>query len=246
MRLTIANLSTQVTQAHFDGVVAALQKQVTEDFQPEWGLHATLKAIYISLAHKKAPIQSDADAVLYLGDTSQDPTTGVDGAEGYHSGNNKHVPYGFVYLDICKSEKTSWTVALSHEVLELLGDPDVLLTVSGPAPKGARAKTVYYELEVCDATEGDIYRIDGVQVSNFVGRRYFGLSGGSGKTNHLGLPLRALGVRPNGYLQYEEGSRACTIWGRTVTDEQKVAKARTRKVRRNGRRSNRLNGTSNA
>ncbi|HEX8811858.1 MAG TPA: hypothetical protein VF742_07680 [Terracidiphilus sp.] len=137
-------------------------------------------------------------------------------------------------------------MALSHEVLELLGDPDVLLTVSGPAPKGARAKTVYYELEVCDPTEGDIYRIDGVEVSNFVGRRYFGLSGGSGKTNHLGLPLRALGVRPNGYLQYEEGSRSCTIWGRTVTEEQKDAKKRTRKVRRNGRRSNRLNGTGNA
>jgi hypothetical protein len=246
MRLTIANVSTQVSQAHFDAVVAAIQKQVTNDFQPEWGKHAALKAIALSLDRRKAPVQDDADAILYLGDSSEDPTLGVEGAEGYHCTNHKRIPYGFVYLDICKAEDTPWTVALSHEVLELLGDPDVLLTVCGTAPKGARAKTVYYDLEVCDPTEGDVYRINDVQVSNFVGRRYFGFSGGSGKTNHLGLPLRSLGVRPGGYLQYEEGSRAHVIWGRSVTDAVKAAKKKTRKVRRNGRRSHRLNGAGNA
>lgn len=240
MRLTIANVSTQVPQARFDTVAAAIQKQVTKDFHPEWGAHATLKTIALSLDHKKAPVQKDADAILYLGDSSEDRTLGVDGAEGYHSTNNKGIPYGFIYLDICKAEETPWTVALSHEVLELLGDPDVLLTVSGPAPKGVKAKTVYYDLELCDPTEGDFYKIDGVQVSNFVGRRYFGFSGGSGKTNHLGLSLRSLAVRPGGYLQYEEGSRAHVIWGPDVTEAQKAAKKKTRKVRRNGRRSGRM------
>jgi hypothetical protein len=249
MNLTIANVSTQIAQKDFRAAVAAIGKQVTQHFKPEWGVGATLKAIALPLGAKKAPIQRDADAIIYLGDSSSDPNTGVKGAYGYHDTNNKRIPYGFVYLDICKQSKEVWTSVLSHEVLELLGDPDAILTVSGPRPKHASgpkpktvAGTVYYDLEICDPTQGDQYKIDEIVVSNFVGKRYFGMSGGSGKTNHLGLPLRPFGVRPNGYLQFEQGSRGHQIWGPSVTPAQKSAKQKTRSIRRNGRRIARLTG----
>jgi hypothetical protein len=247
MKLTIANVSTQVAQKDFRRAVAAIGKQVTQHFKPEWGVGATLKPIALPLGAKKAAIQRGADAIIYLGDSSSDPTTGVKGALGYHDTNNKRIPYGFVYLDICAQSKEIWTCTLSHEVLELLGDPDAVLTVAGPRPKqasGPRPKhiagTVYYDLEVCDPTQGDQYHIDKVAVSNFVGKRYFGMSGGSGHTNYLNLPLRPFGVRPNGYLQFEQGSRGHQIWGPSVTDAQKRAKKKAQAIRRNGRRIARL------
>ena len=239
LRVTLANVSTQIAQTDFQAAVAAIGKQVARHFQPEWGISATLKAIALSLGDKRAPIQRDADAVIYLGDSSQDPTTGVKGALGYHSANNKNIPYGFVYLDICAKSKEVWTCTLSHEVLELLADPDAAMTVTGPAPRGAPG-TVHYDLEVCDPTQGDQYSIDYVVVSNFVGKRYFMLSGGSGKSNYLNLRLHAFGVRPGGYFQYEKGSRAHQIFGSKVTKDQKAAKKEMKNVRRNARRVERL------
>jgi hypothetical protein len=242
MKLTIANVSARVTQKRLRAVVAAIAKQVTRHFKPEWGIGATLNAIALPIGQKKAPINKGADAVIYIGDSWKDPYTGAAGSYGYHSFNNKRMPYGFIYLDICDRSPEPWTTALSHEVLELLADPDTVLAVSGPKPKH-QSTTVFYDFEVCDPTEGDHYHIDGVAVSNFVGKRYFTMSGGSGKTNYLGLPLRPLGVRPNGYLQYEQGSRGTQVWGPSVTDAQKRTKKKLEAVRRNGRRLGRLTGS---
>lgn len=235
MQVTIANVSS-IPQHAFRSAVAAIAKQVRRDFAPEWGIRATLKAVQLPLGKKRAPIQKDADAVIYFGDSSSDPTTGVKGALGYHSANNARLPYGFVYRDICKEYDEVWTETLSHEVLELLGDPDVLLTVAGPNPKNHQ-HTVYYDLEVCDPTQGDSYSIDRVKVSNFVGKAYFRMTGGNGRTNHMSLPLRPFGVRPNGYLQYETGSTSHEIYGPSVTPRKKAAKKKMGKVRRNGRRA---------
>lgn len=239
MRLTLANVSTQVAQKDFEAAVAAIGKQVAEHFEPEWEKGATVKAIALPLKGKKAPTQKDADAVIYLGDSSEDPTTGVTGALGYHDTNNKNIPYGFVYLDICAQCKEAWTVTLSHETLELLGDPDASMTVTGPAPKGVTGP-VYHDLEVCDPVQGDTYSIDKVEVSNFVGKKYFGLSGGSGKTNYLKLPLAAFGVRPGGYFQYEKNGKGHQVYGNKVTAAQKAAKKKIQTVRRVGRRAARL------
>jgi hypothetical protein len=246
MNLTIANVST-VPHKEFRAAVVAIGKQVTQHFKPEWGIGATLKPVALPLGAKKASVQRDADAIIYLGNSSSDPTTGVTGALGYHQTNNKRIPYGFVYLDICAKQKEIWTCTLSHEVLELLADPDAVLTVAGPRPKhasGPKPKTtpgiVYYDLEVCDPTQGDQYKIDNVVVSNFVGKRYFGMSGGTGHTNYLNLRLSPFGVRPNGYVQFEQGSRGHQMWGASVTPAQIQAKKEMKSIRRNGRRIARL------
>jgi hypothetical protein len=240
MRLTIANISTALSSPDVAKVVAAIGRQVAEHFKPEWAITATLTAHKLTIAGKHtAPIDGDHDAIIYLGDASQDPTTGVNGALGYHFTNHTHIPYGFVYLDICKQHGEAWNVALSHEVLELLADPNAETTVIGPGPKGASAH-VHYDLEVCDPTQGDTYEIDGVAVANFVGKAYFHERGGSGKTNHLGLPLEPLGVRPGGYFQYEDGAQAHQVTGPHVTKAMLDAKALMGKARRNARRAERL------
>jgi hypothetical protein len=238
MIVTIANISTQIGAAELQAAIAAIGDQVNQHFIPEWGVTATLNSVVTALKGK-APIQGHHDAIIYLGDSSQDPTTGVSGALGYHSINHADIPYGFVYLDISAEYGEVWTCTLSHEVLELLADPDAALTVTGPAPAGILGD-VYYDFEVCDPTQGDSYTIDNVNVSNFVGRKYFGLTGGSGKTNYLNLPLGPFGVSPGGYFQYEDASGAHQVQGQKVTQRQLTAKKRMKNGRRNARRVERI------
>src|SRR5215472_12967749 len=153
MRVTVVNVSHSIHSTEFHAAVAAIGKQAKEDFDPAWNISSILRGVTHNLAGK-APIEGLNDALIYLGDSSQDPTTGVEGALGYHSANHKDIPYGFVYLDICSEYGEEWTTTLSHEVLELLGDPAATLTVSGPDPRKA-TRRVQFDLEVCDPTQGD-------------------------------------------------------------------------------------------
>jgi hypothetical protein len=245
MNLTIANISTTIADSDLQTCVAAIGRQVTEHFQPEWGRGATVIGVTTPLKKGTAKIQGVHDAIIYLGDKVQDPTTGIKKVFGYHAHHYSKIPYGFVYLDICEKYLEGWTSTLSHEVLEVLADPDSLFSVSGPDPRDP-SRNVHYEFEVCDPTQGDTYQINGVAVSNFVGRSYFKLSGGSGMLNYLNLPLAVFGVRPGGYFQYENGKTVHTVNGSEVTKEMLAAKKLMELGRRNARRAARLKGTAKA
>src|SRR5262249_10026263 len=97
------------------------------------------------------------------------------------------------------------SVTLSHEILEMLGDPDINLMIQ----KGPRG----YAYEVCDAVEDDSlgYDINGVRVSDFVYPQYFETFWKKGATKfdhlgHLSAPVPAL---PQGgtvsYLDFQPG-----------------------------------------
>jgi hypothetical protein len=225
MRLTVANISNEIRPQDFQVALSALRRQALEDFGPEWSVNATLRGITRKLKKGDAPIEGIHDAIIYLGDSSKDPNGGVADALGYHSANHANLPFGFVYLNVCKEYGEDWTVTLSHEVLELLADPCAALTVAGPHPAKA-GKSARYDLEVCDPTQGDTYFIDNVKVSNFVTKRYFDLPGGTpAKTNFLGLELKPFGVRPSGYLQYEDSHGSHQIDGERLSPQRKAARA---------------------
>ncbi|MDH3600886.1 MAG: hypothetical protein OEU26_14765, partial [Candidatus Tectomicrobia bacterium] len=142
------------------------------------------------------------DAVLYLWDE-----TDVPGALGYHDRNNRGIPYGFIFTDLIESLGESWTVTLSHEALELIADPEVNLLVMGPHPDGS-GRTVFHWYEMCDAVQNETYRIDGVEVSNFVLPLYFtGSEEIGGRNDFLGTQvggqtLLSFGVNPGGYVGF--------------------------------------------
>lgn len=243
MRVTVVNVSHSIHSTEFHAAVAAIGKQAKEDFEPAWNISAILRGVTHNLSGK-APVEGLNDALIYLGDSSQDPTTGVEGALGYHSTNHKDIPYGFVYLDICAEYGEEWTTTLSHEVLELLGDPDATLTVSGPDPRKP-TRRVQFDLEVCDPTQGDSYLIDDIRVSNFVTPTYFGKAGGPSATNFLKLALKRFGVRPGGYFQYEDSRGVHQVTGKqaeTVLARRMAARKLMGLGRRNTRRAERLKG----
>lgn len=232
-RLVIGNLSN-IPQATLGPVLTAIQTQINRDFQREWGVTTILVAQQMT-----APVKLDAeqDAVIYLGNSAQDPITGVDGLFGYHSNTNPGVPYGFVFLDVCGMRNQPWSVTLSHEVMELLADPQACTRVVGPDPTTVGAPNVAFELEVCDATEMDSYSIGNVKVSNFVTQRYFGRNGPSASTNFCGLPLAAFGVRPGGYAQYHDSNGVQISEGPDVSQAQLGARTLMGQGRRNTRRA---------
>jgi len=240
MIVTVARLTRQITRADMRAALAAINHQLRVHFRPEWGIEARVRGIdALPRPGRIAAVEGTHEAIIYVGGSSQDPTTGVGTARGYHSRNHRNVPYGFVYLDVCERNGSPWTRTLSHEVLELLADPTAVTTISGPAP-GRRARTVYYDLEVCDPTQADGYRIGRVIVSNFVGRAYFRLWGGSGRTNHLGLPLAPFGVRPGGYVQYEDHRGTHQRNGAGITARHVAARRLLGAGRRNERRRLRI------
>jgi len=238
MKLTIVNMAS-VDRAAFRNAVRAIAMQVTSDFQPEWGVGATIRTLTLSRLPNKARIEGRHDAILYVGDSSEDPNTGIEGALGYHSANHRDVPYGFVYMDVVREYDEEWTTTLSHEVLELLADPSAALTVTGPDPKNHK-HMVHRDLEVCDPVQGDFYELFGIKVSNFVNRAYFGLTGGTATTNFMELELAPFGVRPGGYYQYEDGNQVFQVQGARAQEmkaKRDVARAKMGKGRRNARRA---------
>lgn len=130
-RTVINHTNGQISDEELQAAIWAINRQIAKDFEPYWSLGAKLRLE--GKSGKKPQKQSIADmrgdAVIYLWDKVD-----VEGALGYHDTNNRGIPYGFVFRELSKQLKESWTATLSHEALELIGDPEVNLLVQGPRP----------------------------------------------------------------------------------------------------------------
>lgn len=200
----INHTNGKISDEQLQAAIRAINRQISEDFEPYWGLGATLRLE--GRAGKKPQPQTAADmrgdAIIYLWDETK-----VDDALGYHEANNRGIPFGFVFTELVKELKEDWTVTLSHEALELVGDPEVNLLVAGPHPHKP-GKTVFHWYEMCDAVQSEFYEIDGINVSNFLLPLYF--TGGEevgGRNDflgraHRGKTLQSFGVNPGGYIGF--------------------------------------------
>lgn len=177
--LVIINQSTVVAAAEFQQVMRALQVQITRDFAPVWGPRPTL------LTHGNHTWK------VYLLDDSDQAN-----ALGYHETDAAGFPVGKVFAKTDIDNGLSWSVTLSHEILELLVDPFANLTVL--VEDHAKA----YAAEVCDACEadGDGYLIDSVRVSDFVYPAWFGSPGA--RMDFQGKIQQPFQLLPGGYIGY--------------------------------------------
>jgi hypothetical protein len=171
--------------------VRAVNRQIKEDFMPIWGCGRTCKlhdSNFVAVDMETlAEEQVNADSVIYLIDEST-----LEGALGYHSINTREKPYGFVFVN-----PGDWTITLSHEVLELIVDPTVNIFLPGPDPRAAEnsEKWLFHSYEVCDAVERFSYKIEGIEVSNFVTPNYFSVGDAPGTQNDfLGLGVTSFGL----------------------------------------------------
>jgi len=160
-QISVINESTVLTDADVNPVVTALQQQVTNDFRSVWGIDAELKMI----PHGTQPPTGTWWLVI-LDDSDQA------GALGYHDLTSDGLPLGKVFADSDLKAGTSWTVTASHELLEMLADPNLNLTVF---VQNANTTGTLYAYEVCDACEDDSYgyQINNILVSDFVYPTWF-------------------------------------------------------------------------
>ena len=200
----INHTNGQIRDEELQEALRAINRQIAEDFEPYWSLGAKLR---LEGRSGKQPSKTDladmrGDAVLYLWDEVD-----VKDALGYHDTNHRGIPYGFVFTELSRQLGEHWTVTLSHEALELIGDPEVNLLVMGPHPAD-RKRDVFHWYEMCDAVQAETYKIDDIEVSNFVLPLYF--TGGEEKGGrndflgkiHNGETLQSFGVNPGGYVGF--------------------------------------------
>jgi hypothetical protein len=161
IQISVINESTVLADTDVVPVVAALQKQVTNDFSPAWGTDAEL-----TLVSKGALPASGSWWLVLLDDTDQA------NALGYHDLTSEGLPIGKAFVVSDLKAGTSWTVTASHELLEMLGDPNINLTVF---VQNTNTAGILYAYEVCDACEDDSlgYKIDNILVSDFVYPSWF-------------------------------------------------------------------------
>lgn len=244
MLISVVNHTNgQVTDEELQFAIRAVNRQIREDFEPYWGMSAELRLEGRSTRRPDTIRIPDlrGDAVMYLWNE-----TDVDDAIGYHFQNARGVPFGFVFTEIARSIGEPWSVTLSHEALELIGDPETNLLVMGPHPSEDR--DVFHWFEMCDAVQAESYEIDGIAVSNFLLPLYFT---GTRDTDEVGArndylgrsffgeTLPSFGINPGGYIGFfdpELGDHdTFTMRGDSVALMRLDAKAKAKEARRSVR-----------
>jgi hypothetical protein len=204
MIISIVNFTDSLNDEDVQQVIRAINRQIAQDFQPYWSMGATLRLEgHGDTEDRQSPAELRGDAIIYLWDKAAD----VPNAIGYHDRNNSGLPYGFVFTEIAKEVGEPWSVTLSHEALELIGDAEVNILAAGPNPNNPE-QAVYFWYEMCDAVQAENYLIDGVAVSNFVLPLYFTVDSETGSRNdflgrrHNDKLLSSFGINPGGYVGF--------------------------------------------
>jgi hypothetical protein len=155
--IAITNASLCVADVQITPVLAALQKQVSNEFRAYWDLDCTLTCLA-----KDQPL-SDGWWQIVITDNPDQAA-----ALGYHEMSSRGTPLGKVFAKLDLANNSSWSVTLSHELLEMLADPWINWCATGVDSR-------MYALEVCDAVEADSlgYQVDGVLLSDFITPAWF-------------------------------------------------------------------------
>jgi hypothetical protein len=177
-------------QADLFHTVRAINTQLRTHFGPAWNIDSSCFLQY----KRKEP----HDAVIYLEDK---PT--IDDAAGYHDKDKEGMPFGFVFLDICASLGESYSVTLSHEILELVLNRHCNYFAIGKHPRNKKKRAAIW-MEACDPVQDQSYKINGVEVSDFLFPLYFTPEAeAKGQNNYMkDKPVESFGVNPGGYVGY--------------------------------------------
>jgi hypothetical protein len=207
IKVAILNQSTVLSDSQVQSVVPALQTQVHRDFAPAWGIDADLTFVPKGTTPDPAAWQ-----LVILDDTDQA------NALGYHDLTSSGLPLAKVFADSDMKAGLQWTVTASHELVEMLGDPDVDLAVF---VQQSNTTGTLYAYEAADACEDDSlgYEINGILVSDFVFPSWFESFRQPSSTqfdygNHITKPFEILKGGYIGTFDVQSGSG----WQQTTSE----------------------------
>src|SRR6266566_2445156 len=183
-------LVSQTHHVQLDQLVvatAAIQKQITRDFGPIWGIPADVAAF-----GKLSDVPLGYWPIIIRDDIHEQ------GAAGIHLNKRNGQPFALVQFS------DNWTLTTSHECLEMLADPSGNRTQAGNSVKPGQGR-VEYLVEVCDPSEAAqfAYSANGVLVSDFYTPNFFDPVATAGvRYSFTGAITRPHQVLDGGYLSW--------------------------------------------
>jgi hypothetical protein len=142
-------------------VASAINLQVNRDLSKPWNVQATVT----TFPDDTVPLARGFVPVYVMADTGE--------SDGIHRLSAK----GTLFAIVRYATGMRWSLAASHEILELLVDPTLHFMLPGPL-LGQPSVTVQYLVEICDPCEGPdyAYQVDkahAVYVSDFCLPSYY-------------------------------------------------------------------------
>jgi hypothetical protein len=207
--VALVSLSSTVSLRELMLVAAAVQKQVSRDFAPIWGVRGTVDP-FASLVD----IPSDYYTVIIFDDPQElldglATTVGYaravelvetfdsDQCTGIHTNAFNRQPFALV-----RATDDAWTTVVSHEVLEMLSDPHGNRLIAASHVLDAQVR-VDYLLEVCDPCQTIWYTVNGQRVSDFYTPRYFDpVRNDVSRFSFTGELTYPLQILDGGYISY--------------------------------------------
>jgi hypothetical protein len=230
--VNFSSLSDDEVQRGID----VLQSQVDNDFGPVWNVDADLTLIPREKADGDPDEYRDNWAVVLIDSAegisnTYDPKVNPDEQEGepgtrgnqlgYHDLTSWGKPLAKVFVGTDPKQRESWVHTASHELLEMLADPDIsALVLAHPNATTLR----FYAREVCDPVDPLGYDVDGITVSDFVYPAWFASTlqrpppAGPFHQAAVGGVDAPLALTRGGYIAFFDGSSAAWKLLRKLAD----------------------------
>ena len=182
----IVNEATTPLGFDLEAFAKAHEKQLNEHVAPEFGLGQFTVTVYAS----EKDVPADAELMVFL-----DNTTQAD-ALAYHFLTATGKPVMRVFVETILADGSSVSAGATHEGVENALDPLCIDCY--------QVHTTFMPKEVSDATEQDTYKIDDIDVSNFVLDAWFDGNTewpAGTKFDHMSVCTKPLEIRPGGYQE---------------------------------------------
>lgn len=227
MLIAVINKSSMISNDEVKLMTLGVAKQAREQAAPVWDLKPP-KVVY---RDSEAATEPGAWKVLIFDDAD------IADALGYHSDGPDGLPYGRVFVKITQKHNLPISGVLSHEVLEIMMDPQANYWADDWREK------LSYALEVADPVESDYYDIDvngtSVKVSNFVFPSWFDPAPPpNSKFDWLGKLSKPFTMTKGGYVIIRDETSSRAVFGSMYPEWKKELKLKSisrTKLRKEGK-----------
>jgi hypothetical protein len=223
MLIAIVNKSKKITNAEVLLMTKACASQMRRHAAPAWDARVAPVIFY----EDEAQVPDDA-CPIYFFDVADEAD-----ALGYHFEDPEGREYGKVFVDVILDNggtkfdgAHSLSCVLSHEILELWGDPNC--NKWGDAPDGKS-----HAWELCDAVEGDAYPIKvgkkSVSVSNFLFPEWFDSNDPGADSlrrfDQMGVLKKPFTIAKGGYTIFRTAGKEHSLFGAKFPKFKRALKA---------------------
>jgi hypothetical protein len=215
------NKATTPLGVDLDALIGAMQAYVNSHIAPVWGTPAKLT--------KSTDFVKGAWAMVFLDDADQP------GALAYHDLTPDGLPVSKVFVKTTIDDRQLVSVSASHELVEMLVDPAINMMTTGPDQK------TMYAYESADPVEEVTFKVDGIEMSDFVYPAYFEVfrKPGSVQFDHEKKVSKPFQILSGGYQIIFKGGKWSQVHG-SKAKEKRFAKEDRRGHRSETRKNGKL------